>query len=355
MSTGVVVQGLTKRFRDGALPAVADATFTAPAGQITTIVGPSGSGKTTTLRAIAGLELPDSGSIAVDGVDWTRIPVRKRRVGLVFQHYALFSHMTVRDNVAFGLKAHGASTNQIVDRVHELLELVQLKDVAERYPSQLSGGQQQRVAFARALAPNPAVLLLDEPFGALDAHVRVELRRFLRELHERTHTTTVLVTHDQEEALEISHRIVVMQSGRVVQVGTPREVYEHPTSPFVASFVGSANLLSAEVQGGQAKVGSLTVDAPKGAGEGSQVQAFIRPHDVKLRRPSEPHGASHYGVVVRLQRVGGVCRVDVRLNSGEQMSVEMMASEADAMAVKDGDVVLVDLRRATVFAGDYSI
>jgi len=353
--SGVVVDKLTKRFRDGSLPAVADASFTAPAGQITTIVGPSGSGKTTTLRVIAGLESPDQGRIVVDGIDWTRTPVRARRVGLVFQHYALFSHMTVRANVAFGLKAHKASANEIVDRVHELLELVQLGDVAERYPSQLSGGQQQRVAFARALAPRPAVLLLDEPFGALDAHVRVELRRFLTELHERTHLTTILVTHDQEEALEISHRIVVMQSGRVVQVGTPREVYEHPASPFVASFVGSANLLSAQVQDGRATVGTLTVDAPAGAADGETVQAFIRPHDIKIRRPAEPQGAMHYAVVQRLQRVGGVARVDVRLSSGEAMTVEMMASEWESLAVKDGDVVLVDLRRAMVFVGDYSI
>jgi sulfate transport system ATP-binding protein len=351
----LVVDGLCKRFVATGAQAVDKVAFTAPKAAITTVLGPSGSGKTTVLRLIAGLEVADAGTITVEGRDWTRTPVRKRKVGLVFQGYALFQHMTVKENIAFGLRAQKAPRSEIDGRVRELLELVQLSEVGARFPSQLSGGQQQRIAFARALAPRPDVLLLDEPFGALDAHVRVELRRWLSDLHHRTGVTTILVTHDQDEALEISHQIVVMQAGRVEQIGSPREIYDHPASAFVASFVGAANRLRGRVEGGRATVGRLTIDAPPGVADGASVQAFVRPHDVRLERATEDNGAMQLAVVLRLVRVGGFTKIDLQLASGECMTVQLAAREADALAVADGDSVLVDLHHAKVFVEDYSI
>ena len=231
----VVVDQVTKRFTLKGTPAVFEASFEAPSGGVTTLLGPSGSGKTTLLRIIAGLESADEGRVLVEGEDVTRTPVGKRRFGFVFQTFALFNQLTVRENIAFGLQAQGVRRPSIAPRVEELLEMVQLEGLGGRYPDQLSGGQRQRVGFARALAPYPKLLLLDEPFGALDARVRAEMRAWLRDLHEATHLTTLLVTHDQEEALELSDQIVVMDKGRVHQVGTPRQVYDQPASSFVAA------------------------------------------------------------------------------------------------------------------------
>ncbi|MGZ3441263.1 MAG: sulfate/molybdate ABC transporter ATP-binding protein [Polyangia bacterium] len=348
------VRGLVRRF-ERTRAAVDDVSFVAPHGAITTLLGPSGSGKTTVLRIIAGLEVPDAGRVTVDDTDWTKVPVRRRNVGLVFQSYALFRHMTVRDNVAFGLRAKKLSRRDTADRVRELLELVQLGELAERYPAQLSGGQQQRVAFARALAPAPSLLLLDEPFGALDTNVRVELRRWLCELHDKTRVTTVLVTHDQDEALEISQKVVVMNAGRVEQAGTPSDVYDQPATPFVASFVGAATRLAGRVAGGRAQLGALIVDAA-GASDGASVAAYVRPHDVRLRAVN---GAGGGGVdlarVVRCIRIGGIVKVELRLGSGELLDVQLSSAEAAELGVRSGDSVLVDVRTARVFVGDYSI
>ena len=349
----VRVEGLTKRFTTGGTPAVADVAFAAPAGAITTLLGPSGAGKSTVLRIVAGLELPDAGRIEVDGEDITGRTVQKRGVGFVFQNYALFEHMTVRDNIAFGLDVRKRPRSEVDARVAELLRLVQLEDLGRRHPAQLSGGQRQRVAFARALAIRPKVLLLDEPFGALDARVRVELRDWLQRFHEETHVTTLLVTHDQEEALEVSQHIVVMLDGRVMQAGEPTAVYDHPTSPAVASFLG-ASLLSGRVQAGRAEVGPLLVDAPT-ARDGEEVHAVVRSHDIKLTRASEQASQASLGQVVRLRPVGGHVKVTLRLPSGDDVTVELPRSELEELGVGEGDRVLVDVRASKLFLGDYAI
>ena len=277
MSTPIVVEGLSKRF--GSFEAVDDVTFTAPAGAITALLGPSGSGKSTVLRMIAGLEEPTAGRICMGDEELTVKSVQERRVGFVFQHYALFRHMTVRENVAFGLRVRKESPRRGERRVDELLELVQLAPFADRYPDQLSGGQRQRVALARALAPQPKVLLLDEPFGALDAKVRQDLRRWLDELHRELGVTSLLVTHDQEEALELANQIVVMHEGRVEQVGAPGEIYDRPATPFVAGFVGSANVLHGEVVEGHVHLGSMRYPrrrAPRGGRARGRVRAAPR-------------------------------------------------------------------------------
>src|SRR5438105_9736131 len=255
---GITVVEVTKKFGD--FVALEDVSVAIPEGSLTALLGPSGSGKSTLLRVIAGLEDPDGGQVLLGADDVTHSPARARGVGMVFQHYAAFKHMTVWENVAFGLKVRKRPKDEIGKRVHELLELVQLEGLAKRYPAQLSGGQRQRMALARALAVDPDVLLLDEPFGALDAPVRKELRAWLRRLHDETHTTTVIVTHDQEEAMEVAGQIVVINQGRVEQVGTPRELYEAPANEFVMSFVGPVN-----------KIGN----------------PFVRPRDISLRLPPE--------------------------------------------------------------------
>ena len=260
-SNDLVVEQLAKRFATHS-PAVANASFTAPAGGITTLLGPSGSGKTTVLRIIAGLETADAGRVRVGSADVTEVPVQKRGFGFVFQGFALFGHMTVADNIAFGLRTHRVPRAEANNRVAELLQLVQLEDYGQRYPAQLSGGQRQRVGLARALAPRPMVLLLDEPFGALDTRVRVELREWLRRLHEATHLTTILVTHDQEEALDLSDQLVIMDGGKIQQVGAPAEIYERPATPFVASFLGVANVLRGQVRAGRATMGRCPCKLP---------------------------------------------------------------------------------------------
>ena len=254
MSTPIVVKELSKRF--GGFEAVKDVSFTARGGAITALLGPSGSGKSTVLRMIAGLEEPSEGQIWLGDLELTALPVQDRRVGFVFQHYALFRHMTVRQNVTFGLTVRKEPKDAKNARVDELLELVQLAPFANRYPDQLSGGQRQRVALARALAPRPEVLLLDEPFGALDARVRQDLRRWLDELHRELGVTSLLVTHDQEEALELADQIIVMHEGKVEQVGTPSEIYDDPVTPFVAGFVGSANVIHGHVVDGHVHLGT---------------------------------------------------------------------------------------------------
>jgi sulfate transport system ATP-binding protein len=353
----VIATGLTKRFgRKGEAAAAADVSFAAPTGRITSLLGPSGSGKSTVLRLIAGLEEPDAGQIRIDGVDCTTQPARLRGVGFAFQSYALFNHMNVRDNIGFGLKIRKAPRPEIDRRVDELLALVQLQDYGRRYPNQLSGGQRQRIALARALATRPKVLLLDEPFGALDAKVRVELREWLAEFQEKTGVTTILVTHDQDEALELSEHVVLLQDGKVVQAGSPHDVYDRPSTPFVASFLGGANVLRGQMKDGRVDIGAVAVDGPQGAENGVKVQAFVRPQDIRLEKPTdEPGSTVQLARVVRMTRVGGQVKLTVELASGDSVTVQMAKTEVDQLGVEQGDRVMVDLKEAKVFVEDYAI
>jgi sulfate transport system ATP-binding protein len=353
----VSVAGLTKRFgREGEAAAASGVSFEAPAGKITSLLGPSGSGKSTVLRLIAGLEEPDEGHIRIDGVDCTTTPARSRGVGFAFQSYALFHHMTVHDNVAFGLKIRKTPKPEIEKRVGELLALVQLQDYGERFPNQLSGGQRQRIALARALATQPKVLLLDEPFGALDARVRVELREWLLEFQKKAQVTTLLVTHDQEEALELSEHVVLLQDGKVVQAGSPHDVYDKPATPFVASFLGGANVLRGRIKDGRADVGAFAVEGPEGAANGMAVQAFVRPQDIRIEKASDdPANNVQLGRIERMIRVGGQVKLSVRLGTGEPMTVQMSKAEIDQLGVEQGDRVMVDLKEAKVFVEDYTI
>jgi len=336
---------------------VADVSFVAPAGGITTLLGPSGSGKSTVLRIVAGLEQPDGGQVLFADADITQVPAQKRGLGFVFQSYALFKHMNVRQNIAFGLGIRKTSKDETRRRVDELLSLVQLEGLGQRYPAELSGGQRQRVAFARALAIEPKLLLLDEPFGALDAQVRVELRDWLRRIHDERHVTTLLVTHDQEEAMEVSDQVVVMHEGRVAQTGSVREVYDRPATPFVAAFVGGANVLRGQMVDGRVSLGALAVSVTEGVGapDGASVNAYVRPHDVTLTKAEA--GASPVAVarVERMAWLGGTVKLSLKLADGAPMTVEMPKAEVQALALAEGDLVLANPREATVFVEDYQI
>jgi sulfate/thiosulfate transport system ATP-binding protein len=302
------VENVSKRFGDFA--ALDDISIEAPDGKLTALLGPSGSGKSTLLRVIAGLEVPDSGTIVVSGTDATRLPPQKRGIGFVFQHYAAFKHMTLRDNVAFGLKIRKKPKAEVKAKVDELLALVGLDGFADRYPSQLSGGQRQRMALARALAVEPSVLLLDEPFGALDANVRSDLRAWLRRLHEEVAVTTVLVTHDQEEAMELADRIVLLRDGKVVQVGAPRELYDQPADEFVMGFLGPVSKVRGEL---------------------------VRPHDVALS--DRPEEGWEEVMVQRVVHLGFEVRVEVVRSDGEEVSVQLTRAEADAIEPEAGSIV----------------
>ncbi|HEV8424728.1 MAG TPA: TOBE-like domain-containing protein [Actinomycetes bacterium] len=313
------VRHATRRF--GNFTALHDVSVEIPSGSLTALLGPSGSGKSTLLRVIAGLERPDAGTVEIDGRDATGLPPQRRGVGFVFQHYAAFKHMTVRENVAFGLKVARRPKAEIRARVDELLELVQLPGLAERYPSQLSGGQRQRMALARALAVEPQVLLLDEPFGALDARVRKELRAWLRHLHDEVHVTTVFVTHDQEEAMEVADRIVVMNHGQVEQVGGPRDLYEHPANAFVMGFVGPITRLG---------------------------DNFIRPHDIELRL--EPNGTTSEAMVERLVHLGFEVRAELVLQDGQRLQAQISRDGAEELELHQGQIVFVRPSRTRQFA-----
>ena len=342
----IEVRHLQKRF--GATVVCDDLSLDIPAGQLVALLGPSGSGKTTLLRIIAGLEVPDSGSVLFHGEDATGADVRERRVGFVFQHYALFGHMTIFENVAFGLRVRPKAVRPeeaaIRAKVAELLALVQLDRLAERYPHQLSGGQRQRIALARALAVEPKVLLLDEPFGALDARVRRELRRWLRRLHEEMHVTSVFVTHDQEEAMEVADRIVVMNQGRIEQDGAPDEVYDHPASPFVLQFLGDVNLFRPGAPG------------PGGGGAVAAAgTAYVRPHELQVVADAQP-GAVPV-VFAQALTVGPNTRLEFR-RSDDQSYVDVEVSRAewlalrDRLALKPGAAAYLLPRRVTRFASD---
>ncbi len=315
---GIAVRDVSKRF--GKFTALEAVSVDVPSGSLTALLGPSGSGKSTLLRVIAGLERPDTGEVILDGENVTGRPPQRRGVGFVFQHYAAFRHMTVYENVAFGLRVRRHPRREIRERVEELLHLVQLEGLAKRYPAQLSGGQRQRMGLARALAVDPSVLLLDEPFGALDARVRKELRRWLRRLHDETHTTTLIVTHDQEEAMDVADQIVLMNHGRVEQAGGPRELYEEPANEFVMGFVGPVNRIG---------------------------EAFIRPHDVELLL--EPASDCQEAMVERLVHLGFEVRVELVRGDGEQLSVQISRDEAERLELERGQIVYVRPLRQRVF------
>jgi sulfate transport system ATP-binding protein len=315
----IAANAVTKRFGD--FVALDDVTIEAADGSLVALLGPSGSGKSTLLRIVAGLEQPDSGAVVIAGEDVTPVPPQKRGIGFVFQHYAAFKHMSVRDNVAFGLSIRGEKKPVIRARVDELLEIVGLTGWADRYPAQLSGGQRQRMALARALAVQPKVLLLDEPFGALDANVRQELREWLRRLHDEVHVTTVLVTHDQEEAMAIADRIVVLDHGRVQQVGPPRELYEQPANPFVMKFLGPVSTLQ---------------------------DRLVRPHDLVLCHDAG-EGAVE-AMVTRVVYLGFEVRVELQLADDGPVSVQLTRGEADELEVRAGDIVHVRAAAAPAFS-----
>jgi sulfate/thiosulfate transport system ATP-binding protein len=306
----ISVQDVSKRFGD--FQALGEVSLEVPEGSLTALLGPSGSGKSTLLRVIAGLEAPDGGRVIIDGEDATPLPAQRRGIGFVFQHYAAFKHMSVRENVAFGLRIRKRPKAEVAAKVDELLGIVGLQGYQGRYPSQLSGGQRQRMALARALAIEPRVLLLDEPFGALDAKVRADLRAWLRRLHDEVHVTTVLVTHDQEEAMEVADRIVVLNEGSIEQIGAPRELYERPANGFVMSFLGPVSRLGEDL---------------------------VRPHDLRLT--SEPREGALEAMVVRVVYLGFEVRVEVALGDGSPLAVQLTRDEAVALELGDGDIVWV--------------
>jgi sulfate/thiosulfate transport system ATP-binding protein len=314
----ISVHGISKKFGD--FVALDNVSVEVKTGALTALLGPSGSGKSTLLRVIAGLEQPDSGTVFIEEKNVTGRPPQERGVGFVFQHYAAFKHMTVRDNVAFGLSIRKRPKSEIKERVAQLLELVQLEGLADRFPAQLSGGQRQRMGLARALAVDPSVLLLDEPFGALDARVRTELRLWLRRLHDETHTTTVIVTHDQEEAMEVADEIVVMNRGRIEQIAEPSELYEHPANEFVMSFVGQVNRVD---------------------------DTFVRPHDLELT--VEANGTTREAMIERIIHLGFEVRVELVRDDGERMNVQITRDEAERLELETGQIVFVKPTKQTVF------
>lgn len=333
MTDAITVVGANKRYGDFA--ALDNVDFTVPTGSLTALLGPSGSGKSTLLRAIAGLDTPDTGTITINGVDVTGVPPQRRGIGFVFQHYAAFKHLTVRDNVAFGLKIRKLPKSEIAEKVDNLLEVVGLAGFQTRYPNQLSGGQRQRMALARALAVDPQVLLLDEPFGALDAKVREDLRAWLRRLHDEVHVTTVLVTHDQAEALDVADRIAVLNKGRIEQIGTPAEVYDSPANSFVMSFLGNVSSLNG---------------------------ILVRPHDIRVGRTPEMAIAAGDGTaestgviratIDRVVYLGFEVRVElISATTGAPFVAQITRGDAEALGLQDGDTVYVRATRIPPIAG----
>ncbi|MGR7921466.1 sulfate/molybdate ABC transporter ATP-binding protein [Zobellella denitrificans] len=352
----IKIENLNKRFGD--FVAVDNINLTLPDGQLTALLGPSGSGKTTLLRMIAGLEQPDSGRISFYGEDATDLHVSHRGVGFVFQHYALFKHMTVFENVAYGLTVRPRRLRPdqaaIRKKVMSLLELVQLDWTADRYPSQLSGGQRQRIALARALAVEPKVLLLDEPFGALDAKVRAELRRWLRRLHDEIHVTSVFVTHDQEEALEVSDRVVVMNQGRVEQEGSPEEVYDHPANPFVYQFLGNVNLFHARVGQGAATIGGLRLPVPElKEVENETGLAYVRPHEIEVLAAPAPDAL--HAVLESLTVVGPTVRLELRADDAKGLiQAELPKTHFRTLGLLQGDDAWLRPLQSRVFLNQHS-
>ncbi len=365
----IQIRNVSKQFGD--FHALRDVSLDIESGELVALLGPSGCGKTTLLRIIAGLETAGHGNILFSGEDTTDVHVRERQVGFVFQHYALFRHMTVFENVAFGLRvkprSQRPSEEQIKKKVHDLLSLVQLDWLADRFPSQLSGGQRQRIALARALAVEPKVLLLDEPFGALDAKVRKELRRWLRRLHDELHVTSIFVTHDQEEALEVADRVVLMNAGKVEQVGSPQEVWDHPASPFVYGFLGDVNTFHGRAHQGHVTLDGMHLDSPEHANaDNAKAFAFVRPHDLDVQRYSPGQGLDAAGrprgIVVQLARaivVGPIARLELipaddtkpSDNSSQDSIIEAQipAQQFRELGFREGETLVVTPRQARVF------
>ena len=336
----IEAQNITKKF--GQFAALDQVSLKIPTGELVALLGPSGSGKTTLLRIIAGLEFADSGTVLFDGEDTTHRTARDRRVGFVFQHYALFRHMTVFENIAFGLKVRPRgvrpSKEKIHAKVHELLKLIQLKNLASRYPSQLSGGQRQRVALARALAVEPSVLLLDEPFGSLDAKVRLELRRWLRQLHDEVHITSVFVTHDQDEALEVADRIAVMNEGRIEQVGTPDEVYHRPLTPFVYNFLGNVNLFH----------GRIDEETPAIHDAATGELVYVRPHLLEIHRQS--NGASNFRATIKhINSAGPRVKIEALTEWGAPVHIELSQEKFRELQLVKNDAVFIIPKELKVF------
>jgi len=355
----VEVRNITKKF--GSFVVLNDVSLKVDSGELVALLGPSGSGKTTLLRVIAGLEFPDTADSQVlfYGQDVTSVPASERKAGFAFQHYALFRHLSVFENIAFGLRVRPRATRpteaKICERVGELLKLIQLEPLGNRFPSQLSGGQRQRVALARALAVEPKVLLLDEPFGALDAKVRKELRRWLRKLHDEIHITTLFVTHDQEEALEVADRVAILREGKIEQIGAPEEIYDRPASPFVYDFLGNVNLFSGRVRDGAVVIGESRFDVPSAmTNSNSSAVAFVRPHDIRVSR--EANGKTFPASIIRCNTAGPVVNLELdRLGGGEPFAAQLSKEEFQQLQPKAGESVFVELRNIRIFPEDYSI
>jgi len=349
----IEVKNLNKTFNS--FKALHDINLKVETGELIALLGPSGSGKTTLLRIIAGLETADSGDVLFLGEDARGTRTKDRGVGFVFQHYALFRHMTVFDNIAFGLRVKPRnvrpSENAIKFKVNELLQLIQLDWVGNRYPWQLSGGQRQRIALARALAVEPKVLLLDEPFGSLDAKVRKELRQWLRRFHDQLHITSLFVTHDQEEALEVADKIVVMNKGRIEQVGSPQEVYHQPVNKFVLNFLGNVNLFHARIEDGKAYVGSSVIDLPNASKSAKTADVFVRPHQFEITR-SAKDAASLQAEVIYVNPAGSIVKVDLNTQEGDAIQAEITQDEFKKLDLKKNDQVYVSLRQVTYYEFD---
>ena len=348
------VCNVTKRF--GTHSALDDVSLEVPDGSLLALLGPSGCGKTTLLRIIAGLEVADKGTVARERHDITNASARDREIGFVFQHYALFRHMTIADNIGYGLRVRGVDKSERQERVNELLKLIRLDGFGTRYPSQLSGGQRQRVALARALAARPSVLLLDEPFGALDAKVRQELRQWLRRLHQEIHVTSIFVTHDQEEAFEVADRVVVMNHGKIEQIGSPPEIFEHPANEFVIDFLGNVNVFHGHVENGRAVVSGLDLDYPEYPHlEPRSASVYVRPHELAIDRID--NGLSGIkATVIHVNAAGSRVRVQLKSADHDQpINVELTTERFAELTPKLGETVFVAPRRARVFIPDYSI
>lgn len=343
------ITGLTKRFQG--TQALNGIDLTLPDGELVALLGPSGCGKTTLLRIIAGLETPDSGQVAFGDMDSSDLGVRDRQVGFVFQHYALFRHMTVRQNIGFALRVQKRPKEEIETRVQELLKLIQLTGIADRFPSELSGGQKQRVALARALAARPEILLLDEPFGALDAQVRQELRRWLRDLHDAMRVTSVFVTHDQDEAFEVSDRVVILNKGRIEQEGSPEDIFHHPANAFVMHFLGNVNIFHTRLES-DSPHGALEMIHP-GTPAGPQA-LYVRPHELRLSTTRE-EARSISGRIAHLRSSGISVRIALATDSGGEVQIELPQSEFRALGLAKGDRAFATPRQAKVFSDDYSI
>ena len=350
----ITVKNVSKRFGD--FVAVHDVSIEVPDGSLMALLGPSGSGKTTLLRVIAGLEIPDTGTVLYRDEDMTQYSARDRRVGFVFQHYALFRHMTIADNVGYGLRVRGIGKKERQSRVEELLDLVRLGGLGSRYPSQLSGGQRQRIALARALAAQPKVLLLDEPFGALDAKVRQELRQWLRKLHQEIHVTSVFVTHDQEEAFEVADHVVVMNEGKIEQLGTPQQVFEHPANAFVMDFLGNVNVFHGRVEHGKAVLPGLEVSYPDYPhSESRNAAVYVRPHELLLEHKANGSNGIQ-AKVLHVNPTGSIVKVELGAVDDEQLiNAELTAERFAELGLKLGDIVHVSASKVRVFMPDYSI